>query len=444
MARLPLLVSRFKMMSTFTFILVFLLVINLYFNLHYSWYGISLVVRAYIYMYCFYLIFNFTSINIDLYEKSYKDKFFLKGEQLLFIEARILPIIIIYFIIIIFNLTEDAGQSNWPWNSILSILDGKNSELMVYALFLLFVIKLKKDPFFTIPIFLGLCIFYFYLNMAIYSTFKSAISIHLMMILKFVIFFFFLFYEFFRRRNPLKLLTTAVIVSIISHSLFISAFMLIFKVSPKFSYRKKESGIQLLKVGFKYPVYKLRDIFIKNPDPAFFKLLLHYAREYNAAIEYSKKEWEDLFVSGSIEMADILSGYLLDKNIPLSCGTIMLYAQKASVEPESRLSNASNFIKLASRCLPGDETDFKKRLKDSNKRFVQWALAVMGEQKNISNIPMLLEYLTDIDEDLSMTAYFSLVKITGLNPKEKLNKKINDIDVIIVFKDHFLQHRKTD
>jgi hypothetical protein len=82
------------------------------------------------------------------------------------------------------------------------------------------------------------------------------------------------------------------------------------------------------------------------------------------------------------------------------------------------------------------------RLKRQNKIFKLWGMAVLGEQKKIESIPLLLDYLTDIDSNISEGAYRALKNITGLDPKEEMDKRIIDPRVYIIFRDFYVQSHK--
>jgi hypothetical protein len=107
--------SRIKSIAVFVYILLFLLALNLYFNLNFSWEGITLIVRIYIYIFSFYLVFTFSSINIDLFENMYRERFGPPGEQILFLEARVAPLLLLYCIVIVFTLIAGVNRPEWPW-----------------------------------------------------------------------------------------------------------------------------------------------------------------------------------------------------------------------------------------------------------------------------------------------------------------------------------------
>ncbi len=439
---MKLIVLGLKRTSAFIYILAALLLFYLVFNLSYQWFGISLIVRIYIYLFCFYLVFNFSSINIDLYEEFYRTRFGRQGEQILFYKARVVPFLIILGVIAVFGLIDGIGQPNWPWEPVLSVLNGRFSNLMVYSLFLLFVLKIHKGPVFTVPLFLGLCLAYFYLDTALETVLVSGSAAGIAAYLKLLIFFFFLFLEFYVRRNPLKLFATAVAVSLVAFTLLVGANGLVLKWSPARSFQKRESGMRLLRLGFRFPLGAMKREVQSYPDPELLKAVIGYAREYKSGLTFTREEWERLLFSGQVDMADQVSEYMIKKGVDVPYEKIVEYALEKSAAPDSRLESAHHFTRLAALSLRGNEKDFQNRMRGSGKRFTLWAIAVTAEQKNPVFIPLLLEYLTDVDPGLEEAAYIALSRITGEDPKEKLNRRINDTAVVVYFKEYFLRNRK--
>ena len=434
--------SRLRGIAVFVYVLFFLLALNLFFNLNYSWEGLTLIVRIYIYIFSFYLVFTFSSINIDLFEDIYRERFGPPGEQILFLEARVAPLLLIYLVIILFTIIAGVKHPEWPWAQIIEVLNGRYSNLVVYSLFLLFVLKLRKDPFVTIPLFLGMCVVYFYLDMAVDSLAAGRVLVHPMMIVKFIIFFFFLFVEFFARRNPLKLLVTAIIVSMASYLLSIGSYRLIFATAPEHSFRKRESGLQLLSMGFTSPLMELKGDLLRNPNGNYFRAVLTYSREYGIDMDFSDDEWEALLFSGSVEMADLISEQIMNMNVPLRYESLIGFALEKSAHGDPGLQNAANFSKITARHVPGNEDDFRRKIAGSGREFARWGLAVLGDGPDRENIPFLIEYLANTDSSLAEVAYTSLQRITGLDPRSVLNRRMNDPDVMAAFRDYYRQNRR--
>ena len=186
---MTLLTTKLREISVFIYTLIFLLIFNLYFNFNYTWDGISLIVRIYIFVFAFYLIFIFASLEINQYITEYSEEYGSKGKILLFIETRIIPFLFIFLITILFTLIDYIRESNWPWNPILSLLNGRYSNNIIYSWLLLIILKLKKKPSITIPIFLSIMLIYGMLDKMYYSTFESGLAISGIKLLKLIVFY---------------------------------------------------------------------------------------------------------------------------------------------------------------------------------------------------------------------------------------------------------------
>jgi len=129
------------------------------------------------------------------------------------------------------------------------------------------------------------------------------------------------------------------------------------------------------------------------------------------------------------------------KRIELPHNEIVTFVEKKSENKKSSLDKSKNFIRLSARSLK-DEDDFLiSKLKGSNNKFILWGIAVLGELKSKKSVPVLLDLLTNINLNISEGAYRALKRITGINPAKKMKKKINSPDVLIRFKEYYLEHR---
>ncbi|MDY6967960.1 MAG: hypothetical protein SVR08_04825 [Spirochaetota bacterium] len=431
--------SILKDIKPFLYILGSLLLFNIFFNLNYDWYGISLIVRIYLFIFSFYLIFSFTSLNKNILKQEYINKFGNKGELILFLETRIMPFLLIYLITFIFTLIDYLRIPNWPWKPIISLLNGRYSNLIIYSLILLLILKLRKKPNITIPLLLFISILYFILDKTFYSLATTGTTISIIKISKLFIFFSFAFFEFFRKIS--KSLIYSILISCLTYFSTIGFYSAVYKYSDEISYQRKDSALQLLRCGYLFPLNELKKIATEKKDYDLFNKLLRYSKKYNFIIDYENRDWEKLLFSGSIKNADIISEYILDKNMDQLHIKIMFYSFDKSQEAGEHPENAKNFIKLASKHLNGHENDLIQKIHNSNKRFKLWGIAVLAEHRSIKSIPLLLELLSNMDINISKSAYTALKQITGIDPSAENNKKINDIHCILKFREYYFLHR---
>ncbi len=435
--------SQLKKISTFIYILVFLLGFNLFFNLNYDWYGISLIVRVYLFVFSFYLIFNYSSLDIERLGEIYFNRFGRWGELLLFLETRAAPFIFIYIVTIVFTLIDYVRFPHWPWNPVLSILNGRYSNLIIYSIFLLLILKTRKGPGWKIVIFLGSSVAYFFIDKVLHSLFPMGASVSVIKVIKFHVLFFLMLLEFYSyKRVYLKAFVVSLAGALTAFAFIMSVYYSIYRFSGGHVYPQKEAGLVLLNCGFRGPLKNLERLVVRHQDPGLFSQLLVYVKRYNYEFGYSAGDWERLLFSGRVSMADTVAGYILDKEIFLSYDKIVTFAQSKSADPREKIENASDFILLAAQYLKGNEGDLKARIASSNRSFQLWGIAVLGEQRNTDSVPFLLEFLPGMDLTLAESAYESLKKITNLDPAARLNSRINDPEVLWQFKEFYLRTRR--
>ena len=116
------------------------------------------------------------------------------------------------------------------------------------------------------------------------------------------------------------------------------------------------------------------------------------------------------------------------------------FAEKKAKDESNKLEKANNFIKLFSKYYKSYEEDFIERLKNSKQPFKIWGIKLLKEDKNINSIPLLLNYLTDIDEIIADNAYEALKNITDMDPASALEKEKNDPDIIGIFNKYYIKH----
>ncbi|MFH0976831.1 MAG: hypothetical protein V1874_13685 [Spirochaetota bacterium] len=432
-------IPKLREISVFIITFIFLLIFNLYFNFNYSWYGVSVIVRAYLFVLSFYLIFIFASIEINQLKKEYADKYGRKGIFLLFAETRILPFLLIYIFTIIFTLIDYIRVQDWPWNPLLSLLNGRYSNTVIYSWLLLIVLSLKKKLSIRILLFLSILFIYGILDKVIYSVIDTGIAITGIKLIKIILFLFFLINEFFNNIRNSAILS--VVLSIFIFFSTVSCFSVFFKQSEEKSFQKKEAGLIFLRMGFTFPLEKLKNLAVKTSDKGLLKEVLFFSSRYSIDVKYSREEWEDMLLSGSVESADTISSYLIRNNIDVSFEKILSYADTVSETELNNLDKAENFIKLAAKYLVGHEKDLLLKLKNSSKVFKLWSMRVLTENKSIESIPYLLNFITDIDENIANSAYDALKIITNIDTVAVFDQEKNDPETIAIFKKYYLKYR---
>jgi hypothetical protein len=126
-------------------------------------------VRIYLFIISFLLIFNIASDDISSLKKEYSRQNPVHGRWLLFLEARVIPFLFIYLLTVVFTLIDYLSKPSWPLNPLLSLLNGRYSNQVIYCLILLFVLKIRHRPLVSLPLFFVFCSVYFLLDYNFYE-----------------------------------------------------------------------------------------------------------------------------------------------------------------------------------------------------------------------------------------------------------------------------------
>ena len=168
MAATPIITNQLKKITTFIYILILLFIINVIINLKFKWDVIPIIVNVYLYVFSFYLIFNFSMIDISPLKEEYRHIYRRFGPVLLFIKTRIFPFVIIYSTTVIYTLINFLDKEHWPWYPILELLDGRFSNTMFYSLILLLILKFNRRPKITLLLFVAGAALYFLIYQLVY------------------------------------------------------------------------------------------------------------------------------------------------------------------------------------------------------------------------------------------------------------------------------------
>ncbi|MFW5769851.1 MAG: hypothetical protein ACOCX9_00300 [Spirochaetota bacterium] len=429
----------------FLVILGLLLIYTAYFNMHYQWYGISLVTRAYVFMLAFYIIFNYASIDIEERREAYISAFGKTGDWRLFFHSRVLPFIVIFLMTVLYAFTEYTDSKNWLMNSVLALLDGEFANIIYYSLLLLLVLKLKKNPGITVPLFVILSVSFYFIDQLAYESVQGGAGILVLKLLKVIILIYFLLFEYFSDSISYTIKGfIAVIVSGLMVSFSAGVLHLVYVQASRGHQAKIQAGFMLMKYGFAYPMSYLQQKILNDPDYKEFARLLEYAEYADTDFTYSPEEWKSLLFAQNVHMADLVSRYLLHEHVILSYTQLVRYATEKSESPDEKLEAATNFVKLTSRYCDGNEQDLMNRIKRGNEHFTLWGLAVIAQHRKIVYVPFLIDYLTHIESIYENAAYGALVAITGKDPAGEFNRQVNDPGTILFFRDYYLQNRNSD
>ncbi len=432
--------QQLKKISTFFYILILLYIVAIFSNLFFQWEGISIIVRVYLFIFSFQLVFIFSQIDLDYYRNIYFENYGKKGEVLLFFYTRIFPLIIIYGVIVVFTFIFYLRNVNWPMRPFLNVFAGRFSNIIIYSLILMIILKIEKSLKVTIPLFLSIGVTYFIIYSAVYALYPDGYPASILKIVNFAIVFFALFFEFFYHRiKIIKLIIVTLLLSFLLHFMVVGVYYSIYRFSKKGSYSQVESSLFLLKMGYSFPLKKLTEVIGMQSDLSLIPDIIYFSEKYMMNIKLSEEEWNRMFEEGDLALGNSLAGFFIKNNIKISFESVNRFAEKYSVLSGKEFVNSENIITYAAKYYPEEGEKILTRFNVNNSYYKKWVLKVIMAAGDIRSLPWLVEKLTDIDREISLSAYQVLKKITGEDPAGELNVRVNNPAVISYFRKRSVQ-----
>jgi hypothetical protein len=448
MAGKSIVIEQIKKATTFIYILIFLFIVNIIFNLKFKWDVIPVIVNVYLFVFSFYLIFIFSLIDISPLKEEYRKIYPRFGHTILFIKTRIVPFVIIYVITAIYTLINYLDKDHWPWNPILELLDGRFSNTVFYSLILLIILKFNRRPKFTVYLFVAGAALYFLIYQLVYYFSPSGAVVSGLKFFQITVALVLLIYEFVSdkfsidRKKIMKAIAVGLLIGFSIYSAFVGIHYMIYRFSPFASYPQARSAQILMRLGYSFPLRNFKSIVTETSDPYLLYDLIYFSRAYHRPLTLTSAEWENLILSGSMEVANVIAFYVDSMDIVLSYNQIISYAERRSIDSGESLDNSTYFTRYASRYCEDHIDDLIKRYATGNYYFKIWIIRVTAESKCYAAIPHLIRLLTDIDAGLSQEAYASLTKITGLDPAKSQDGRINSPPVLIAFNEFYQDSHK--
>ncbi len=432
---MDILTNQYRKISTFFYILLLLYIVTIFSNLYFQWEGISIIVRIYLFIFSFQLVFIFSQIDLDPYRNIYIGKYGKNGELLLFFITRVIPLLVIYVTIVIFTFIFYLRNQNWPMRPFLNVLNGRFSNIIIYSLILMIILKIEKSLKITIPLFFTLGVLYFITYKIVYYYSPDGFPTSVLKIMNFAIVFFFIFFEFFYDKiNLIKIALLTILLSLTLHFFVVGVYYSIFRYSKTGSYSQIKTSFFLLKMGYAFPLEKMNEIVENKSKYYLMPDIIYYTEKYNRDIHFPLEKWENLFENGSYNMGKAISGYLMLKNIKVSFESINRLAVRLSLISGKQLLETDNILKYAAKYYPEYRGNYLSFFRKENIFYKLWILKVIRESADRESVPWLIEQLTNIDREISETAYEVLKHITGLDPAAEMKIKVNNPAVISAFR----------
>ena len=227
--------------------------------------------------------------------------------------------------------------------------------MVFYSLILLIILKFSRRPKITLLLFVAAAALYFLIYQLVFlfspsGSIMSGLKFFQITLLLVMIIFEFVSERFvFDRKKVLKSIGTGAIMGLLMYMSFAGTLIWIYKFEPYASFQQARAGQILMRMGYSFPLNIFTSIVTETSDPYLLYDLIYYSRAYHRPINISPAEWENLILSGSMEVANIISFYLQTLNITVSYPQIMSYAERRSIDSGEILVNGTFYIRYSSR-----------------------------------------------------------------------------------------------
>lgn len=448
MAATPILTNQFKKITTFVYILILLYVVNVIFVLKYKWDVIPIIVNVYLYVFSFYLIFNFSMIDIPPLKDEYRNMYRRFGIMILFFKTRVFPFVIVYTTTVVYTLINYLDKENWPWNPILELLDGRFFNTVFYSLILLLILKFNRRPKITLLLFVGGAAIYFLIYQLVFYFTPSGAVMSGLKILQITVGLIMLIYEFLADKIAIdvqkirKSIIAGLLMGMFMYCCIAVTLVMLYEFASFASYPQARSAQILMRLGYSFPLKNFKSIVTETSNPYYLYDYIYYSRAYKRPVAITATEWENLILSGSMEVSNIIAFYIQYLDIDIQYQQLISYAERRSVDSGEALVNSTYYSRYMSRYCEKNMADMAERYAKGNRYFKIWLIRVTAESKSLETIPFLVTILTDINPILSLEAYLSLVKVTDVDPVKEKRERINSPKAIASFMKFYRDSRK--
>ncbi len=434
--------DQFRKVQSFFVILILLFAVNALFNLNFTWSGVSVIVRVYIMVFSFLIVFNFSQVDLVSLNERYRKKFGTSGVVYLFFFTRIIPFVLIYLMTSIFTIISYIQSAHWPLDPFFKLMDGRFSNTLIYSLILLLILKQNRKPHIAIPQFIIYSAIFLILDKSLYDILSPGYGIGGIKFGKYILFSFFIIFEFlYNRKSFFKSLAVSITSGVFLFSAVAGAAALIFEFADKNSYAYNSSARLLLKSGVSLPLHELENVMVNKNGKYDVDEILHYSREYGKSLNYSLQEWENFLISADTGSSSGIIEYLTGERIMVNFNVLSGYVLSASEIDRENFSRAVSLQKYYALYFNDNSKKFFHQYNSGNRILKIWIIESLAYTERDESVPFLLQILTGIDRRISEKAYDSLAALTGLDPAADLNCSRFDVKVILKFRE-YLRDRK--
>lgn len=426
--------QQFGRINHFLLLLVFLLGVNILFNLKYNWGGVAAITRSYIFVLAFYFVFIFSQLEYDNLIDEYSAKYGRFAKYKLFFDIRLFPFIFAILLNIAFLIINSSRGTFSISKPVLYVLDGRNSNMIFYSLILFFILRQNRRPGIAIPVFITGALVFFLADRFIYEVVPSGRGIGFVKLLKYMVFIFILSYDFARSRYRLiKLACVSVAGGIVLFMSVAAVYYGIYLYAGETSQSGSRSLRMLLKAGFISQLPRLEHQAGMTRNYEDISDLVYYAKRYDYTINFTPSEWDNVLSSLRMKTADEVFEYLDSRKTQLDFNLLAEYAKRQSAGEQGRFLASESFKRYFSGYFSGNSSEFVTMFETGNRAMKLWIIDCLAYADNPDSITFLIRLLTNVDLDISRHAYSALKNITDTDPAADSGKDICDLDVVKSF-----------
>jgi len=437
---MKILAENMKRISNFLYILLALLLVNGVFNINYDWGGVSIIVRVYIMVLSFYVIYIFSQIDQQQHMEEYKEKYLWKGDLYLFFVLRIFPFVLIFLMTAAFTIVSTIDRPYWPAEPLMRIMDGRYSNTYFYALILMLVLKQNKRPKIAIPLFIFYSVSFFMLHKILSAAVDPGYGIGGGKLIQSIVFMFVLSYDFLYTGKKVYInIAAAVISGFMIFSSVAAVNFIIFKTADKTGYLYTSSARMLLKTGINYPLNELEKIILTKYGRGRILDFISYSKRYERDIVYTPEQWGDIILQSNIGAANFIFDYIIDREVVVDFTILYPYAVAQSALSPGQFLASDHFKRYFARYFPGHESLFFDMYYSGNKEMKLWVIDTLEYTDSYGAVKFLVNLLTSTDSRISERAYVALTGITGIDPALELNRNVYDLEVVAAFREHHIR-----
>lgn len=432
---------QFKKLIIYFILLLILFIFNFYYNLNFHWSGVQVIVRIYLFVFSFFLIYNY-SMDEKLFLENYKNRYGFKGILLFIFESRFLLFSLILFFAAIYRLTTYSGSTFWPNKYLLSLLDGRDFDVLYFGLAFFIALKLVKFPLFTVSIFLAISFSYTFLNLKFYQIFEAGKIISIYKITKLFIFIYIINFSYCKKiRHHIALSIVSIFSSLMLYSFSFGTFYYIHKNYPINSRMYNYSIEKLIKFGYKEPIFEMISEVRKTYNIEYLIKLDSYANfyDFNFVLNYDICR-NILLKNNDTKKINILSKILLKQCKKFNYEDVEK-SLSTRLKMKEEILNQKEYIKLCASSLDDDNYQmFLDSFINIDENTTLFVVKTTGKSKNPVFIPTLLDLLLSVNEEISISAYNSLKEISNLDPVKQSGFDRNSVETYSIFKNFYLRN----